>query len=65
MRTRRRTPAGGVQAEKQRRYAQLIAQGLGSSEACRVVGIDRKTGNRWRYGGRSGIPPERLSSIRR
>jgi hypothetical protein len=50
MRSRRRTPAGGVQAEKQRRYVQLIAQGLGNSEACRMVGIDRKTGNRWRYG---------------
>src|SRR5450631_3382499 len=50
MRTRRRTPAGGVQAEKQRRYAQLIAQGVNNSEACRLVGIDRKTGNRWRYG---------------
>jgi IS30 family transposase len=50
MRSRRRTHAGGVQAEKQRRYVQLIAQGLGNSEACRVVGIDRKTGNRWRYG---------------
>ena len=50
MRSRRRTPAGGVQAEKQRRYAQLIAQGVNNSEACRVVGIDRKTGNRWRYG---------------
>jgi IS30 family transposase len=50
MRSRRRTPAGGVQAEKQRRYVQLIAHGLGNSEARRVVGIDRKTGNRWRYG---------------
>ena len=50
MRSRRRTPAGGVQAEKQRRYAQLIAQGVNNSEACRLVGIDRKTGNRWRYG---------------
>ena len=50
MRSRRRTPAGGVQAEKQRRYVQLIAQGVGNSEACRLVGIDRKTGNRWRYG---------------
>ena len=50
MRDRRRTPAGGVQAEKQQRYAQLIAQGITNSEACRVVGIDRKTGNRWRYG---------------
>ena len=52
MRDRRRTAAGGVQAEKQQRYVQLIAQGLNNSEACRLVGIDRKTGNRWRYGRR-------------
>jgi transposase, IS30 family len=52
MRDRRRTPAGGVQAEKQQRYAQLIAQGVNNSEACRLVGVDRKTGNRWRYGRR-------------
>jgi IS30 family transposase len=50
MRDRRRTPLGGVQAEKQQRYLQLIAQGVNNSEACRQVGIDRKTGNRWRYG---------------
>ncbi|MCA1677710.1 MAG: IS30 family transposase [Actinobacteria bacterium] len=50
MRDRRRTPTGGVQAEKQQRYLQLIAQGVNNSEACRQVGIDRKTGNRWRYG---------------
>jgi IS30 family transposase len=50
MRSRSRVPAGGVQAEKQQRYAQLIAQGVNNSEACRLVGIDRKTGNRWRYG---------------
>jgi IS30 family transposase len=50
MRVRRRTSAGGVQAEKQQRYVQLIAQGVTNSAACRLVGIDRKTGNRWRYG---------------
>jgi IS30 family transposase len=50
MRGRRRTPAGGVRAEKQQRYLQLIAQGVNNSEACRQVGVDRKTGNRWRYG---------------
>jgi transposase, IS30 family len=50
MRDRRRGPAGGVQAEKQRRYVRLIAQCVSNSEACRLVGIDRKTGNRWRYG---------------
>jgi IS30 family transposase len=52
MRDRRRTPTGGVQAEKQQRYVQLIAQGVSNSEACRLVGINRKTGNRWRYGRR-------------
>jgi IS30 family transposase len=50
MRDRRRTPAGGVQAEKQLRYVRLIAAGVNNSEACRLVGINRKTGNRWRYG---------------
>src|SRR5665213_1614911 len=50
MRDRRRTPAGGVQAEKQLRYVRLIAQGVNNSEACRLVAINRKTGNRWRYG---------------
>ncbi len=49
-RVRRRTPAGGVQAEKQHRYVRLIAQGISNSEACRIVGINRKTGTRWRYG---------------
>ncbi|MBV9811642.1 MAG: IS30 family transposase [Acetobacteraceae bacterium] len=50
MRARKRAAAGGVQAEKQQRYGQLIGQGVDNSEACRLVGIDRKTGNRWRYG---------------
>ena len=49
-RLRRRTPAGGVQAEKQQRYVRLIAQGISNTEACRIVGINRKTGTRWRYG---------------
>jgi IS30 family transposase len=50
MRGRRRTAAGGVQVEKQQRYLGLIAQGVNNAEACRRVGINRKTGNRWRYG---------------
>ena len=49
MRDRRRKRSG-VQAEKQQRYLQLIAQGVNNSDACRLVGINRKTGNRWRYG---------------
>jgi IS30 family transposase len=50
MRRRRRVRMGGVQAEKQELFARLIAQGISSSEACRMVGINRKTGTRWRYG---------------
>lgn len=50
MRDRRRTPAGGVQAEKQQRYVRLIAQGVSNAEACQLVGINRRTGTRWRYG---------------
>lgn len=50
MRERRGTPAGGVQAEKQQRYVQLIAKGVSNAEACRLVGINRRTGTRWRYG---------------
>src|SRR3954471_10282820 len=50
MRQRRRSRRSGVQAEKQQRFLRLIAQGVSNSEACRLVGINRKTGNRWRYG---------------
>src|SRR5450755_2008260 len=50
MGSKRRTPRGGVQAEKQQRYVRLIAQGVSNAEACRLVGINRKTGTRWRYG---------------
>jgi IS30 family transposase len=51
---------------------QLIAQGVNNSEACRLVGIDRKTGNRWRYGRRirnsAGVlviyPPVKITESR-
>jgi IS30 family transposase len=42
--------AGGQLAEKRALYARLIARGVNNSEACRLVGINRKTGTRWRYG---------------
>jgi len=50
MRSRRRSAKGGVQAEKQQRYVQLIAQGINNAQACRIVGVNRKTGYRWRFG---------------
>ena len=36
--------------EKQEWFGRLIAQGVSNSEACRIVGINRRTGTRWRYG---------------
>lgn len=46
----RRGPGALPQAEKREHYARLIAQGINNSEACRIVGINRKTGKRWRHG---------------
>ena len=40
-------------------YWRLLAQGVGTFEACRLVGIGRKTGYRWRAE-RGGLPPVRL-----
>jgi hypothetical protein len=37
-------------AEQQARYFQLMKQGWSNNDACRAVGICRKTGTRWRLG---------------
>lgn len=46
---RRRRPGRGL-TEKQDRFVRLIAQGVSNREACRIVGINRRTGTRWRFG---------------
>ncbi|VBA52913.1 hypothetical protein LAUMK142_03765 [Mycobacterium pseudokansasii] len=43
-------PSGGMLVEEREWFGRLIAQGISNSEACRIVGVDRKTGTRWRYG---------------
>jgi transposase, IS30 family len=40
----RRGPGALPQAGKREQYARLIAQGYNNSEACRIVGINRRTG---------------------
>jgi transposase len=40
-------------------YWQLVLSGVGTVEACRVLGIGRKTGYRWRAEN-GGVPAERL-----
>ena len=48
-------------------YRQLMAQGMGNSQACRLFGINRRTGTRWRYGrtvdARDGRAPHHYPSI--
>jgi transposase len=46
----RRGPGALPQAEKREQFARLIAQSFSNSEACRIVGINRRTGKRWRHG---------------
>jgi IS30 family transposase len=46
---RPRRPSRGL-TEKQDRFVRLIAQGVSNAEACRTVGINRRTGTRWRFG---------------
>src|SRR5579875_1615670 len=41
-------------------YWQLIMSGMGTAEACQIVGIGRKTGYRWRVEN-GGLPPGRLA----
>ena len=46
----RKTRRGLMLVEKQEWFARLITQRVSNSEACRIVGINRRTGTRWRYG---------------
>ena len=41
---------GVALTEKRERFVRLIAHGMSNSEACRIVGINRRTGTRWRFG---------------
>ena len=47
---RRRGPAGSPVTAKCEKYFRLMNQGYSNSEACRIVGVNRRTGTRWRYG---------------
>ncbi|MFD8827893.1 helix-turn-helix domain-containing protein, partial [Streptomyces sp. NPDC059605] len=46
-----RTPQGKKKLVREREeYFRLMDQGVSSREACRIVGINRRTGKRWRNG---------------
>ena len=43
-------PGSGARWDKREEFGRLIALGVSNSEACRIVGVNRKTGHRWRHG---------------
>ena len=45
-----RSPGPAPQTVKREQFARLIAQGVSNSQACRIVGVNRRTGKRWRHG---------------
>jgi transposase, IS30 family len=46
----RRRPGRPPQAWQREQFGRLIARGVSSAEACRIVGVHLKTGKRWRLG---------------
>lgn len=51
----RRVAQGRKQLLREREaYSQLMQQGFSNKEACRIVGINEKTGQRWRNGRSAG-----------
>ncbi|RVX40759.1 IS30 family transposase [Nonomuraea polychroma] len=65
-----RTPQGRKKLTREREaYFRLMDQGFSSQEACRIVGINRRTGKRWRNGSapnkskKKGAPPVRRPTL--
>jgi transposase, IS30 family len=42
----RKSRRGGMLVEKQEWFVRLIAQGVSNSQACQIVGVNRRTGTR-------------------
>ena len=43
-------PGPVPQTVKREKFARLIAGGKSNAQACRIVGINARTGKRWRHG---------------
>ena len=47
----RRKPQGAKKLTAERHaFLQLMSEGVSSKEACRIVGVDERTGRKWRHG---------------
>ena len=66
---KQRGPSRGETLHRERRaYFDLVNKGVSSQEACRIVGINYRTGKRWRNGhkpsgGHPGAPPVATSAL--
>lgn len=43
-------PGPAPQTSKREQFGKLIARGVPNAEVCRMVGVNRRTGTRWRFG---------------
>ena len=57
----RRLPGSSPLSRQREEFARLTGRGVSNAEACRIVGINRRTGTRWLYG---RIVPARDGSAR-
>ena len=46
----RKSPGALPLTSQRDQYRALMQQGMSNAAACRAVGVNRKTGHRWRYG---------------
>ena len=68
IRKQRGPSRGETLHREQRAYFDLVNKGVSSHEACRIVGINYRTGKRWRNGhkpsgGHPGAPPVATSAL--
>ena len=59
----RKTRGGVLLVEEREWFARLVAQGVNNAEACRIVGINRKTGSAGVTGAPSATPLVRQCTI--
>ena len=45
-----RTPGPSARVVERERFMALIGRGISNAEACRIVGVNRRTGTRWSHG---------------
>src|SRR5665647_2286517 len=43
-------PGPAAQTAKRELFTRLIGRGISNAEACRIVGVNPRTGKRWRHG---------------